>query len=193
MFEFGWLNAVGASRTAGLGLGLRLEVCAQKYQIALIVLIVRVSRCVVTFALSFAEVTLSLVADVSGVAAGSGRGSAALCAKGTPYLRPPRLGPRPYTISAVNSFMGSFVWFLWLDHQPRSAFAETPLTDSALSDHDSPYAPATTRSVYVITPPATRPPRHGLGVTAPNPHAPITKAHRPPPPSRGCTVHAQGL
>ena len=30
--------------------------------------------------------------------------------RGPPYRRAPRLGPRPFTISDVNSFRGSFVW-----------------------------------------------------------------------------------
>ena len=70
--------------------------------------------------------------------------------QGAPRFRPPCLGPRPYTISAVNSFAGSFVRVIWPDHQPRSAVAATPLADSTDSDHDSPNAPATVRSVYVF-------------------------------------------
>ncbi len=77
--------------------------------------------------------------------------------QGDPRFRPPRLGPRPYTISAVNSFRGNFVWVLWLAHQPQFSVATTPLADSTPSDHDSSNAPATARSVYVIAHPAARP------------------------------------
>ena len=48
----------------------------------------------------------------------------------------------------------------WLAHQSRFAVAATPLADSTPSDHDGPNAPATGRSVYVITHPATRQMRH---------------------------------
>ena len=92
-------------------------------------------------------------------------------AKGPPIHRPPRLGPRPYTNSAVNSFVASFVWVLWLDYQPRSAVAATPLAVSTPSDHDSPNAPTTARSVYVIAHPAARPlrlaPRFWVGLWPP--------------------------
>jgi hypothetical protein len=84
-------------------------------------------------------------------------------------FRPPRLGPRPFTIGVVNSLGDSFVWVIWLARQPRSAVAATPLADSTLSDHDSPNAPATARSVYVIAHPAARPLRlvpRFWGVTA---------------------------
>jgi hypothetical protein len=81
-----------------------------------------------------------------------------VCRRGDPYLRPPRLGPRPYTISAVNSFVGSSVWVLWLGHQVPSVVAAKPLTGSTPSDHDSPNEPATARSVYVIAHTAARPP-----------------------------------
>ena len=76
--------------------------------------------------------------------------------QGTPYHRPPRLSLWPYTVSVANSFRCSFVWVLWPDHQPRSAVAAKPLSDSTASDHDSPNAPATARSVYVIAHPAAR-------------------------------------
>ena len=84
------------------------------------------------------------------VTAANGCGSAAFAAKGPHCSRPPRLGPRPYTNSAVNSFAGSFVRVIWPDHQPQPAVAATPLADSTPSDHDSPNAPATVRSVYVF-------------------------------------------
>ena len=45
-----------------------------------------------------------LAAVVSRVTAANGCGSAALDAKGTPYLRAMRLGRGPFTISVVNSF-----------------------------------------------------------------------------------------
>ena len=77
-----------------------------------------------------------------------------------PRLRPSRLGPWPYTISVVKSFRGSLIWVLWRDFQALSDVAATPLADSTLSDHDSPNPPATARSVYVITHPATRPMCH---------------------------------
>ncbi|MDC0541427.1 hypothetical protein OAO50_07140, partial [Paracoccaceae bacterium] len=48
----------------------------------------------------------------------------------------------------------------WLAHQSRFAVAATPLADSTPSDHDGPNAPATGRSVYVITHSATRQMRH---------------------------------
>ena len=51
-----------------------------------------------------------LAAVVSRVTAANGCGSAALDAKGTPYHRPLRLGPRLFTISALKSLGGSFVW-----------------------------------------------------------------------------------
>ena len=39
-------------------------------------------------------------------------------AEGAPYPRAPRRGPRPFSISVVNSFGGSFVWMLkpWIAH-----------------------------------------------------------------------------
>jgi hypothetical protein len=66
---------------------------------------------------------------------------------------------RGLRVGVVDSFAGSFVWVLWLAHQMRSVVAATPLADSAPSDHDSPNAPATARSVYVIAHPAARPTR----------------------------------
>ena len=51
-----------------------------------------------------------LAAVVSRVTAANGCGSAALDAKGTPYHRPLRLGPRPFTISVLKTLGGSFVW-----------------------------------------------------------------------------------
>ena len=50
--------------------------------------------------------------------------------QGYPYLRPPCRGPRPYTISVVNSFRCSFIWVLWLARQVRSVVAATPLANS---------------------------------------------------------------
>ena len=47
----------------------------------------------------------------------------------------------------------------WMAHQVRSAVAAKPLADSTPSDHDSPNAPATARSVYVIAHTAARPAR----------------------------------
>ena len=76
-----------------------------------------------------------------------------------PRFRPQRLGPWPFTISVVNLFGGNFVWFLWLAHPVRSVFAATPLADSTPSDHDSPNAPATARSVYVFAHTAAQPAR----------------------------------
>jgi hypothetical protein len=73
-------------------------------------------------------------------------------------------------MSVVNSFGWSFVWMLWLGHQVRSVVAATTLADATQSDHDSPNAPATARSVYVIAHPAARPPRglhHGCGLLPP--------------------------
>ena len=46
------------------------------------------------------------------VTAANGSGSEAFAAKGTPGFRPPRLGPRPFSISLVISFVGSSVWML---------------------------------------------------------------------------------
>jgi hypothetical protein len=80
--------------------------------------------------------------------------------QGSPCFRAGRLGPRSFTISAVKSFEGNFVWILWLAHQLWSVIAETPLADSAPSDHDNPNAPATARSVYVIAHPVVRLPCH---------------------------------
>ena len=103
--------------------------------------------------------------------------------------------PRPYAISAVNSFGCSFVWVLWLAHQVRSVVAATPLTVSTASDHDSPNAPATARSVYVIAHPTARPLRRAprSWVTAPNPHAPRATAHRPAPLHGGARSTHRGL
>ena len=97
----------------------------------------------------------------SRVTAPNGCGSEAFAAKGTPRFRPPRLGPRPYTSSAVNSFGGCFVWVLWLAHQVWSVVAATPLADSTQSDHESPNAPAIARSVYVIAHTTALPARLG--------------------------------
>ena len=47
-----------------------------------------------------------LAAVVSRVTAANGCGSAALDAKGTPYHRPLRLGPRLFTISVLKSLGG---------------------------------------------------------------------------------------
>ena len=96
-----------------------------------------------------------------GVTAPNGCGSAAWGIGATPLFRPPRLGPRPYTSSAVNSFGGCFVWVLWLAHQVWSVVAATPLADSTQSDHESPNAPAIARSVYVIAHTTALPARLG--------------------------------
>ena len=51
-----------------------------------------------------------------------------------PYYRAPRLGPRPFSISLVNSFGGNFVWMPvpWIDHPaPRHLCPEQ--VDSILS------------------------------------------------------------
>jgi len=82
-----------------------------------------------------------------------------VCRQGAPRFRPPCRGPRPYTISAVNSFGGNFVWVLWLAYQSRSMVAATLLADSMPSDHASTNAPTTARSVYVIAHSTARPPR----------------------------------
>ena len=60
----------------------------------------------------------------------------------------------------LDSFLGSSVQLLkpWLDHQPQFSVAATPLAVSTPSDHDSPNAPATARSVYVFAHTAVRPP-----------------------------------
>ena len=59
----------------------------------------------------------------------------------------------------ADSFEEIFVWLLkpWMAHQVRSAVAAKPLAVSTPSNHDSPNAPATARSVYVIAHPAARP------------------------------------
>ena len=115
--------------------------------------------------------------------------------QGDPRFRPPRLGPRPYTISAVNSFRGNFVWVLWLAHEPRSAVAAKPLADSTPSDHDSPNAPATVRSVYVIGHPAARPLVHRprSGGTVLYSRASGTKANRPAPIQAGARSTRGGV
>ena len=61
----------------------------------------------------------------------------------------------------------------WLAHQVLSVVAATPVANSTPSDHDSPNAPATARSVYVIAHLAVRHPPHApwSGVTAPSPQA----------------------
>jgi hypothetical protein len=70
----------------------------------------------------------------------------------------------------------------WLAYQVRSVVAATPLADTTPSDHDSPNAPATARSVYVIVHPAVRPSRciprsGGLLRPTPNPQAPKAKVN----------------
>ena len=44
----------------------------------------------------------------------------AFAAKGPPNRRAPRLGPRPFSISLVNSFGGNFVWQLHLYSRTNS-------------------------------------------------------------------------
>ena len=73
-----------------------------------------------------------------------------------PRFKLRRVGPRPFTVGVVNSFGGGFVWILWLAHQVRSVVAATSLADLLPSDHDSPNAPATACSVYVIAHPAAQ-------------------------------------
>ena len=68
---------------------------------------------------------------------------------------------RGLRVGVIVLFVGSSVWLLkpWLAHQVRSVVAATPLADLTPSDHDSPNAPATARSVYVIAHPAAPPSR----------------------------------
>ena len=70
---------------------------------------------------------------------------------------------RGLRVGVLDSFGGSFVWLLkpWLAHQSRSMVAVTLLADSTPSDHDSPNAPATARSLYFIAHPTAR--HRGLG------------------------------
>ena len=102
-------------------------------------------------------------------------GSAAFAAKGTPVFgRVSAHGPIQLVlciIGVVNSFVCYFVWVLWPAYQVRSAVAAKPLAGSTASDHDSPNAPVTARSVYVIAYTAAQParlePRFCVGAVAP--------------------------
>ena len=53
-----------------------------------------------------------------GVTVSNHYGSAAIGASGSPNHRALRLGPRPFSISVVNSFGGNFVWITmpWIVH-----------------------------------------------------------------------------
>ena len=120
------------------------------------------------------------------------------CRQGDPRFWSLCLGPWPYTVSVANSFRCSFVCVLWQDHQVWSTVATTPLADSKPSYPDSPNAPATARSVYVIVhaaarPPYQTPPSMIWAVTAPNPHAPRATAHRPAPLNAGSRSTRRGL
>ena len=78
-------------------------------------------------------------------------------------------------------------------HQSWFAVAATPLADSTPSDHDSPNAPATARSVYVIAHPAARLTHYDAGVTAPNLHTSGATANRPAPLQAGARYTRRGL
>ena len=77
-----------------------------------------------------------LAAVVSRVTAANGCGSAALDAKGTPYHRPLRLGPRPFTVTAVNSFGGSFAWVSRLVQKWAPAVTASIRVAQTATNHD---------------------------------------------------------
>ena len=115
--------------------------------------------CNLPIVIGFAAVLSSPAATVSEGYCGQRLPISGAGRQAAPYHRPLRHGPRSFTVSVVKPFGGSFVWVIWLAHPVRSQVATTPLAASTPSDHDSPNAPTTARSVYVVAYPAAQPAR----------------------------------
>ena len=102
---FGRQIVGGASLTGGHVLGKRLV--AQRYQYVPNCAGQPV-RCQIRVKLCRSDAVVSC-RRIFGVTAGNWLRISGAGRQGDPYLRPPRLGPRPFTISVVKSFADSFV------------------------------------------------------------------------------------
>ena len=95
------------SLTAGLGPCFWQRFVAQGYQYVTSC-VIRPLRCQIRLKLCRSDAVVSC-RRIFGVTAGNWLRISGAGRQGDPYLRPLRLGPRPFTISVVKSFADSFV------------------------------------------------------------------------------------